>query len=152
MKNKIIRFIQLIFFFLFSGSVYAIVEIVYRGYTFPSMFILGGICGLFICLLNNVFTYEMDFILQILISILFCTFFEWVVGISINQNYTIWDYRNLIGNITPDCQINIFFSIAWGIISLIGIPILDYIDWRFFNYKKDVKPYYKILGKKLYLY
>ena len=38
MKNKIIRFIQLIFFFLFSGSVYAIVEIIYRGYTFDKQY------------------------------------------------------------------------------------------------------------------
>lgn len=116
------------------------------------MFLLGGFCGLFICLLNNIFTYEIDFLLQIFLSIIFCTFFEWLVGISINQNYTIWDYRNLIGSVIPNCQINIFFSIAWGFIAAIGIPILDYIDWKFFKYKEDIKPYYKILEKKIYFY
>lgn len=139
------------FIYIFSGIIYYLIEVLYRGYSFLSMFFLAGVCGIFLFLLNNIFTYEMDFLLQTIISSIVCTFLEYCTGMLINQNFNIWDYRGLFGTF-GNGQVNIFFSCAWGIISLFAIPLFDYIDWHYFNYKPDIKPYYKILGKKFYLY
>lgn len=151
MNNICKRILQLIFIYIFSGTVYVIIEFLYRGYSFLSMFFLAGFCGIFLFLLNNVFTYEMDFILQLIISSIVCTFFEYCTGMLINQDFTIWDYRGLVGTFGND-QVNIFFSLAWMLIALFGIPILDYIDWHYFGYKPETKPYYVICGKKIYFY
>jgi hypothetical protein len=40
--------------------------------------------------------------------------------------------------------------IVWYILVAIIIPILDYIDWKLFDYKKDTPPYYVVLGKKVF--
>ena len=40
--------------FVIFGLAYGLIEILWRGYTHPSMVILGGICGLIIGLLNEI--------------------------------------------------------------------------------------------------
>ena len=35
-------------------------------------------------------------------------------------------------------------------VDTILIPILDYVEWKVFGYKSDVKPYYKLFGKKIF--
>ena len=91
-----------IFIFLFSGSVYYGIEILFKkSHTSHwSMFLLAGFAGLFfIDGLNDMFSYDMDYLLQILICTIAITAGEYVVGITLNQNYTIWDYRNMPFNI-----------------------------------------------------
>lgn len=150
MKKLFNLLLEFIFMFLFSGLVYVIIELLFRGYSFVSMFILGGICGVFLCFLNNIFTYDMDFLLQIGISTVVCTLLEWICGLIVNQDFTIWDYRYLCGTFANQ-QCNIFFCFAWMGISAICIPVLDYIEWVLFQDKDESKkPYYKIFGKKIF--
>ena len=66
-------FFQILFSFFFSGSVYCTIELIYRQYTHFSMFILAGVVGIFLYFLNNIFTYEMDYLLQIIIGTVFAT-------------------------------------------------------------------------------
>ena len=60
-----------VFIFLFCGSIYYIMEIVFKGTersSHWSMFCLAGIAGvLFIDGFNNFFSYDMDYLLQILL-------------------------------------------------------------------------------------
>ena len=65
------------------------------------------------------------------------------------MNYTIWDYRSLPLSFWND-QINLIFFLFWIIIVAIIIPILDYIDWKLFDYKPDTPPYYKVFGKIIF--
>lgn len=94
--------------------------------------------------LNNLFTYDMDFLLQVLFCTLFITTGEYVVGILWNQNYEIWDYRKMPFNL--DGQICLIFTLLWALISAIAIPLLDLIEWKVFKYKPETPPYYKIFG------
>ena len=138
--------------FLLCGTVYSLMEIIYKGTergTHWSMFVLSGFCGiLFIDGLNNIFSYEMDFLLQILICMVSITFCEYITGTLFNFDYSIWDYRDVAFNYKG--QICLPFSIMWGLISFFAIPILDYIEWKVFKYKANTPPYYKIFGKKLF--
>ena len=51
MKNNIIKSIIL---FIIFGFIYCGIEIAWRGYTHPSMFIVGGLCCLLVGLTNEI--------------------------------------------------------------------------------------------------
>ena len=65
-------------FFIF-GSLYCLIEILFRGYTYPSMLIVGGVCGLLVGLINE-YTPEINLILQMLLGTVIVTFIEFVAG------------------------------------------------------------------------
>lgn len=141
-----------IILFLFCGGTYALIEVIYKGTergTHWSMFVLAGFCGcLFIDGLNNMFSYEMDFLLQIFMCMILVTVCEYYVGCAVNKDYFIWDYRDVWMNYKG--QICLPFTLAWGLISTISIPILDFIEWKVFKYKPETPPYYKVFGKKIF--
>lgn len=144
--NKFLKRInQLVAIFLFSGAVYVMIELLYRGFSDWSMFVLAGFLGIVISLVNNniIMSYDSEFCVQVLFCTLCCIAGEYLVGITLNSDFHIWDYRNLPFTF-GDGQLNLFFCGAWMLICTISIPLLDYIEWRFFG---EEKPYYKILGK-----
>lgn len=147
-KRIILRIIQLLIIFILCGTVYSIMEILFKGSergTHWSMFVLSGLAGvIFIDGLNNVFSYEMDLILQATICSIMITIWEYFTGNIFNLDYQIWDYRNIPFNF--DGQICLPFTILWFILSIIFIPVLDYIEWKVFKYKYDEPPYYKIFN------
>ena len=137
------------FIFVFVGTLYFIIECVYKQrLSHWSMFVLAGFVGLIAMLLNDNFTYEMDILLQVIICAVVCTILDYIVGITCNADYSIWDYRGLSYNV--DGQICLLFSCIWAVLFAILIPILDYVEWKVFKYKTDTPPYYKLFGKKIF--
>lgn len=134
---------------MFAGFTYVSLEVIFRGRSDVTMMYCGAICAIPMLVLNNFFTYEMDFGLQVLISALFATGNEWVTGLLVNQDYHIWDYRNVPLH-SPDGQICVPFMLLWALIAIIVIPLMDYIDWKLFNYMPYIPPYYKVFGKKIF--
>lgn len=136
--------------FIICGLIYICIELFYRQYTTPEMFFLAGICGvLWLAPFNNHTTYETDFLFQSITCGTLCTFAEWLCGVFFNMDYHIWNYCNLPFS-TPDGQINLFFWMLWCVISAIAIPILDWIEYQYFDYMPETPPYYKICGRKVY--
>lgn len=143
MTNKLKLLIELVAIYIFCGNTYVGIEILYRNYSFREMFFLAGFIGLVAFFINNTATtYEQDFIFQCGLLTIVATFCEGLVGHIYNLDYHIWDYRPLSFSFW-DAQCNLYFVLAWFIISAIMIPILDYIDWKCFNGKK---PHYRVLG------
>ena len=140
---------KLIFTYALCGGLYVMLELAWRGRSDISMLLLSGFLGLFAMFFNNIFSYETDYIIQVLSVSIIATFFEGLFGNVYNMDYAIWDYRNLPFSFWND-QINLIFFLFWIIIVAIIIPILDYIDWKLFNYKPDTPPYYKVFGKIIY--
>ena len=140
---------KLIFTYALCGGLYVMLELAWRGRSDISMLLLSGFLGLFAMFFNNIFSYETDYIIQVLSVSIIATFFEGLFGNVYNMDYAIWDYRNLPLSFWND-QINLIFFLFWIIIVAIIIPILDYIDWKLFNYKPDTPPYYKVFGKIIY--
>ena len=149
MKKVLNVIAKLIFTYALCGGLYVMLELAWRGRSDISMLLLSGFLGLFAMFFNNIFSYETDYIIQVLSVSIIATFFEGLFGNVYNMDYAIWDYRNLPLSFWND-QINLIFFLFWIIIVAIIIPILDYIDWKLFDYKPDTPPYYKVFGKIIY--
>ena len=148
--KKVLKVIaKLIFTYALCGGLYVMLELAWRGRSDISMLLLSGFLGLFAMFFNNIFSYETDYIIQVLSVSIIATFFEGLFGNVYNMDYAIWDYRNLPLSFWND-QINLIFFLFWIIIVAIIIPILDYIDWKLFDYKPDTPPYYKVFGKIIF--
>ena len=119
--------------FVVDGSVYVFIEMLFRGYSHISMFILGGICGIIIGGLNNWYSWDMSIIKQMFISGIIITILEYITGyiVNIKLKLNVWDYSNMPFNI--DGQICLPFSIGWVCISLIGIVLDDWLRYILFN-------------------
>ena len=139
-------FFQILFSFFFSGGVYCTIELIYRQYTHFSMFILAGVIGIFLYFLNNIFTYEMDYLLQIIIGTVFATLGEGTVGTILQKLHNginpVWDYSNMpLSFFNGQCCA--LFTFFWLLIIAPSIILLDIYDWKIFN---GETPYYKIFG------
>ena len=71
--------------FLIGGFVYNLIEILWRGYTHWTMFIVGGMCFVIMGLLNEYkFSWKDSLIKQSLISAVVIIIFEFVSGCIVN--------------------------------------------------------------------
>lgn len=101
------------------------VELMFRGYSHYSMFVLGGGCFLLIGQLGRLRPC-LSLALRTLLGAAICTFGELLFGMLFNQGYTIWDYRDQPGNFAG--QICPLFTLLWVPLSLLAIVIFDRCD------------------------
>ena len=127
--------------FLIGGFLYLGVEMLFRGYTFSSMFLLGGLCFVAIGQINEIFPWEMPLISQMGISTVIVTTLEFFFGIVLNifMGLEIWDYSALPYNLMG--QICLLFSIGWFFLSLPAIVLDDFL--RYFLFHEEF-PHYNI--------
>lgn len=135
------NFMKYMFLFLSGGFAYGGIEILFRGYSHISMFIAGGICFILIGLLNELYSWDMAVVSQMVISALIVTTVEFVVGVIVNiyLKLNVWDYSTLPYNFCG--QICLLYTNIWFLISPIAILLDDYL--RYFMLKEE-KPHYKI--------
>lgn len=139
MIKKIFKLIiKYVVLFVTGGLVYCGIELMWRNRTDISSFLMGGTAILVVGGLNEGYDWDMPVWYQMLLSSLFITAMEYVVGINFNTDYHIWDYRELWLNV--DGQICLGYSLLWGLLSLVGILLDDFIRWIFFG---EEKPKYK---------
>ncbi len=127
---------------LWGGFLYYLIEVLWRGYSHPSMFVVGGICFLLIGGINNVLPWELGFLWQALIGAAAITMVEFVSGCILNLwlGLDVWDYSNLPLNLLG--QICLPFCGLWILISAFGIWLDDWLRYKLFG---GEKPHYKIL-------
>ena len=108
------------------GLVYALIEIAFRGYTHPSMIIVGGLCGILIGLINDN-TPDMPIFYQCLLGSVIVTVIELISGYYLNiiLQLNVWDYSNMPYNYLG--QICLPFSMAWFLLSIPVIYLDDYL-------------------------
>lgn len=142
MNKKILSILKYIFLSIIGGGIYYSVEVLWRGYSHWTMFILGGLCFVTVGLINNIISWNMKFELQCLIGSIIITLLELITGIIVNiiLKWNIWDYSDLLFNIMG--QICLPFSLIWFVLSGLIIVLDDFIRYKFFN---ERKPYYKSL-------
>lgn len=133
--------IKLIVLGVIYGSIFYGIELAYRGYSAWQMVLIGGLCGVLIGLINELFTWDTPLWLQGLIGSLLTTVIEFVSGCILNLwlGLGIWDYSHLPFNLLG--QVCLYFSIVWFFLSLFVIVIDDYLRYWFFG---EEKPRYKI--------
>jgi uncharacterized membrane protein len=126
---------------LIGGFAYGGVEILYRGFSHISMMVAGGISFILIGLLNEIYSWKMALISQMVLSAGIITAVEFLVGLVVNVwlKLNVWDYSNLPYNIMG--QVCLIYTNVWFFLSLPAILFDDYL--RYFLLKKE-KPRYKI--------
>lgn len=143
---------KMIIIFLLFGSIYFVIESTWKGQTTDwRMFVLGGFIGLMIGLINNVFTYESDILLQSLVGMILITLCEAVLGYQWNtiEKLHIWDYSSLPLNGVNGNVSAIFSLFVWIPLSLIAILVDD--GFRYYVLKEsDEQPYYVLFGRTLF--
>lgn len=143
------KFIGKLGLFLSCGFIYCMIEILFRGWSHWSMFVLAGFLGVF-CIdsINNVLSFDCDYIVQIIISTILCTIGEGISGIILNVwlQLNVWDYSKITFGTFFFGQCNVFFCFAWMLIISI---IIFYCDaYNYYILKIEPCPYYIIFGHK----
>ena len=143
------KFIGKLGLFLSCGFIYCMIEILFRGWSHWSMFVLTGFLGVF-CVdsINNVLSFDCDYIVQILISTILCTIGEGISGIILNVwlQLNVWDYSKMTFGTFFFGQCNVLFCFAWMLIISI---IIFYCDaYNYYILKIEPCPYYIIFGHK----
>ena len=121
--------------FFTYGSIYFIIESIYKHQiTDWRMYVLAGCIGVTIGLINILFDYRTDFILQCIVGMLITTLCEAISGYywNIEHHLGIWDYSALpltfIGG-----QINAFFCCCWFVLSGVVIILDDTLRWKLYG-------------------
>lgn len=137
-------FLKYLTLFLVGGAFYYFLEIIFRGYSFYSMAVCGGICFL-ICGAINEKSRCMPLVLQQLAAACGITAIEFAFGLILNVwlGLNMWDYSNMPGNVLG--QICPLFMVLWFFLSAVGIILDDVIRWQFFG---EEKPHYHLFRKK----
>ena len=139
--------------FLIGGVLYYLIEILWKGSSHWSMFILGGVCFVIMGLLNEYkFSWKDSLLKQSIISACIITVFEFFTGCIVNiwLGWQVWDYSELPCNLLG--QVCLYFFFVWILLSILGIILDDWVryliyitlHWYFPFMEEREIPQYKI--------
>ena len=114
---------------LSGGFFYCLVELLFRGYTHVSMFVLGGICFLAIGMIRRGM-HGVHFVWKMILCGTAITFFEFLCGIIVNcgLGLQVWDYSSVPMNLMG--QVCLPYTLIWCVLSLPAMA-LDTVYWRY---------------------
>lgn len=113
------------YFIFLTGAVgYSLLEILWRGYTHPSMALVGGLCLLLIVFINNRFK-QKSRIFRSALCTLVISAVEFLSGILLNiiLHLDVWDYSNRLFNIMG--QICPLYCMLWFFLSYALIFVME---------------------------
>lgn len=136
------KLIKYLFLGCLGGTVYCLIEILWRGHTHWTMGLLSAICFIYAGLQNEFILWSKPLWKQMLSVTIFVTVAEFLTGCIVNLwlKWDVWDYSNVPFNLLG--QICLPYCILWFGLSLIAIVVDDYVRYWFFN---EEKPKYKII-------
>ncbi len=108
--------------FYLGGMCYAGLELLWRGFTHWSMFLLGGLCFVLVGNLKRLRPLP----LRLTVAAAVITALELGCGLLVNRNYGVWDYRHMPLNFRG--QICLPFTLLWIPVSLAAMFLYDRAD------------------------
>lgn len=134
-------FIKYLILFSIGGIAYFLGEIMWRGWSHWSMFVLGGICFVLIGVINEFMSYDTPLIIQMVIGTFIITVLEFIAGCILNiyLDMGIWSYANMPMNLLG--QVCIPYMLGWFFLSLACIVLDDYLRYFIFD---EEKPQYRL--------
>jgi len=111
---------EFILVYAIGGLLYALIELMWRGWTHWTMLLCGGMCFLFMYIINMS---PLSFIKKCVLSTAVITTVEFLAGCLVNLilKWHVWDYSampyNLLGQICPQ------FLLLWLALSVPGLFI-----------------------------
>ena len=138
--------------FLLFGCFYITIEVFYRGYSHPLMFIVAGISAVIIDKFNNKISWDIPIWLQALWGTFVILVLELLSGYFglLVLNTRIWDYSQMPLSYC-DGLICVPFACIWYVLTVIMIILADVINYYMLH--SHERPYYvlKKYGKKYFL-
>ena len=137
MKKVIQGAVKYLTLFVVGALIYMTIEILFRGYTYIQMGVVGGIVMIVIGLLDEPFKKELPVIVYAPLSAVIITLIEYISGyiFNIKLGLNMWDYSDLPFNI--DGQICLYFSLTWGVLGVIASIIDNAIRYYWFGEPKS---------------
>ena len=114
------KFWKQMILFCVGGGAYVGLELLWRGRSHSSMFAAGGTCFLLIGHLNRVRP-RLSLPIRTLAGAGIITMVELAVGLLVNRNFAVWDYRDQTGNFLG--QICPLFTVLWIPVSLMALSL-----------------------------
>lgn len=111
--------------FLLGGTGYVGLEMLWRGWSHISMFFAGGTCFLLLGGLEKA-NPRLPWLFRALTGAGVITMVEFLYGLLFNRSYTVWDYRNLPGNLYG--QICLPYFLLWIPLSLGGMKLHHFTE------------------------
>lgn len=108
--------------FLTGGIAYVGIELLWRGRSHISMFAAGGLCLLLIGHLGEIQP-KLPLLPRIVAGTLIITIVELGMGLLVNRDYAVWDYRGMSGNFLG--QICPQFVLLWLPLSWLAIGVYE---------------------------
>ena len=90
----VLGILRKIILFLFGGSAYVGLELLWRGRSHGSMFLAGGLCFLLLGALHRA-SPRLPWLLRGMAGAGIITTVELLMGLLFNRDYHVWDYRRL---------------------------------------------------------
>lgn len=133
---------EYLFLWALGGTLYYSIELMFRGFSHWSMFLLGGICLLFFWLQGSKTEWSDPMWVQVIRCTIFVVSCEFITGIIVNKwlGWGVWDYSDepfhLFG------QICLPFAMIFSGFAVIGIILSgNLMHWLF----GEKKPNYHVL-------
>ena len=114
-----------VFLFYLGGMLCCGLELLWRGRTLGSMFLLGGSCFLILGQLRRL---RINSILRAALGGLMITAAELAVGLTVNRRFEVWDYRNVALNFRG--QICPLYALLWTFLSPVGFWVYAQLEQR----------------------
>lgn len=104
--------------FSLGGGLYTCLELIWRGRSHISMFLLGGGCFL---ALGRLQRWRLPMVPRAALGSAMVTAGELATGLLVNREYQVWDYRQLPLNFLG--QICLPYSLLWMPVCLLAMEI-----------------------------
>ena len=113
--------------FLFGAISYSLLEIIWRGFTHWSMFVLGGFCLVFCAQQGKWTHWRAPLWKQVGWCVIFVTACEFTTGIIVNKflHWNVWDYTGLPFQLMG--QICLPFAIIFSGLCAVGILLSGWL-------------------------
>ena len=122
---------------LVLGAMYITIEVLWRGYTHPSMLVVGGICGVLVGLINQTpMFYRSPIAVQAVIGACIVLVVEFIAGCILNiwLGLNVWDYSESFGNIMG--QVCVTYAFLWVLLMPLAIWAEDTSRWLIYSWEK----------------
>lgn len=136
------RLLEYGFLWLVGGVLYYSFEMIFRGFSHWSMFILGGICMVFFAWQGRCEHFSKPLWIQVLRCTIFVTACEFITGLIVNKwlKLGVWDYSDQPFDLFG--QICLPFAVIFSGLCAAGILLDGYLLYWIF---KEEKPAFRVL-------
>ena len=113
------RFWKKCVLFYMGGGSYVCLELLWRGRSHGSMFLLGGVCFLVIGAIRRLKNLALS--VRVALSAAAVTALELLTGLTVNRDHKVWDYRALPFQFRG--QICLYYSLLWLPVCLLAMGL-----------------------------